>query len=63
MLFGINLNFIIFSIYFYRLCVCFVLFILIIITATESAVRSAILTICYRLKNTIQIDKVKKVKG
>ena len=40
----------------------FVLFIL-TIAATESAVGLAILTIYYRLKNTIQMDKIKKVKG
>lgn len=63
MLLAINLNFVIFSIYLYNIIgYVFVLFIL-TIAATESAVGLAILTIYYRLKNTIQIDKIKKVKG
>merc|ERR1711933_558725 len=63
MLLAINLNFVIFSIYLDDITgYIFVLFIL-TIAATESAVGLAILTIYYRLKNTIQIDKIKKVKG
>jgi len=63
MLLAINLNFVIFSIYLDDIIgYVFVLFIL-TIAATESAVGLAILTIYYRLKNTIQIDKIKKVKG
>jgi len=62
MLLAINLNFVIFSIYLDDIIgYVFVLFILTI--AAESAVGLAILTIYYRLKNTIQIDKIKKVKG
>jgi NADH-quinone oxidoreductase subunit K len=40
----------------------FVLFIL-TIAAAESAIGLAILTIYYRLKNTIRIDKIKNIKG
>ncbi len=63
MLLAINLNFVIFSIYLDDITgYIFVLFIL-TIAAAESAVGLAILTIYYRLKNTIQIDKIKKIKG
>jgi NADH-quinone oxidoreductase subunit K len=63
MLLAINLNFVIFSIYLNDITgYVFVLFIL-TIAAAESAIGLAILTIYYRLKNTIQIDKIKKLKG
>jgi len=63
MLLAINLNFVIFSIYLDDITgYVFVLFIL-TIAAAESAIGLAILTIYYRLKNTIRIDKIKKVKG
>merc|ERR1711957_1030947 len=63
MLLAINLNFVIFSIYLDDVIgYVFVLFIL-TIAAAESAIGLAILTIYYRLKNTIRIDKIKKVKG
>ena len=63
MLLAINLNFIIFSIYLDDLAgYVFVLFIL-TIAAAESAVGLAILTIYYRLKNTIRMDKIKNNKG
>jgi NADH-quinone oxidoreductase subunit K len=63
MLLAINLNFIIFSIYLDDLAgYVFVLFIL-TIAAAESAVGLAILTIYYRLKNTIRIDKIKNIKS
>ena len=63
MLLAINLNFIIFSIYLDDITgYVFVLFIL-TIAAAESAIGLAILTIYYRLKNTIQIDKIKNIKG
>jgi len=63
MLLAINLNFVIFSIYLDDLTgYIFVLFIL-TIAAAESAIGLAILTIYYRLKNTIQIDKIKNIKG
>jgi len=63
MLLAINLNFIIFSIYLDDLAgYVFVLFIL-TIAAAESAIGLAILTIYYRLKNTIRMDKIKNIKG
>ncbi len=63
MLLAINLNFIIFSIYLDDLAgYIFVLFIL-TIAAAESAIGLAILTIYYRLKNTIRMDKIKSIKG
>jgi NADH-quinone oxidoreductase subunit K len=63
MLLAINLNFVVFSIYLDDITgYVFVLFIL-TIAAAESAIGLAILTIYYRLKNTIRIDKIKKVKG
>jgi NADH-quinone oxidoreductase subunit K len=63
MLLSVNLNFIIFSIYLDDITgYIFVLFIL-TIAATESAIGLAILSIYYKLKQTIQMDKVKNVKG
>lgn len=63
MLLAINLNFVIFSIYLDDITgYIFVLFIL-TIAAAESAIGLAILTIYYKLKNTIQIDIIKKIKG
>jgi len=63
MLLAVNLNFVIFSIYLDDITgYIFVLFIL-TIAAAESAIGLAILTIYYRLKNTIQIDKIKRIKG
>lgn len=63
MLLAINLNFIIFSIYLDDLAgYLFVLFIL-TIAAAESAIGLAILTIFYRLKNTIRMDKIKNIKS
>jgi len=63
MLLAINLNFIIFSIYLDDLAgYVFVLFIL-TIAAAESAIGLAILTIYYRLKNTIRMDKIKSIKS
>lgn len=63
MLLAINLNFVIFSIYLDDITgYVFVLFIL-TIAAAESAVGLAILTIYYRLKNTIRIDKIKNIKS
>ena len=40
----------------------FVLFIL-TIAATESAIGLAILSVYYKLKNTINLDKIKHLKG
>jgi len=63
MLLAINLNFIVFSIYLDDVIgLLFVLFIL-TIAATESAIGLANLTIYYRLKNTIKIDKIKSIKS
>jgi len=63
MLLAINLNFVIFSVYLDDIAgYVFVLFIL-TIAAAESAIGLAILTIYYRLKNTIRIDKIKSIKG
>ena len=59
MLLAINLNFIMFSLYLDdAVGQIFVLFIL-TIAATESAIGLALLTMYYRLKNTIYVDKVK----
>lgn len=63
MLLSVNLNFIIFSIYLDDvLGYVFVLFIL-TIAATESAIGLAILSIFYKLKQTIQMDKIKISKN
>ena len=63
MLLSVNLNFIIFSIYLDDIIgYVFVLFIL-TIAATESAIGLAILSIFYKLKQTIQMDKIKITKN
>ena len=63
MLLSVNLNFIVFSIYLDdALGQLFVIFIL-TIAATESAIGLAILSSYYRVKNTIIIDKIKRIKG
>lgn len=63
MLLAVNLNFIIFSIYLDDIIGhIFVIFIL-TIAATESAIGLAILTVYYKLKNTIQMDKIKTLKS
>jgi len=63
MLLSVNLNFIIFSIYLDDILgQLFVIFIL-TIAATESAIGLAILSSYYKVKNTILIDKIKKLKG
>jgi NADH-quinone oxidoreductase subunit K len=63
MLLAVNLNFIIFSIYLDDVIGhIFVIFIL-TIAATESAIGLAILTVYYKLKNTIQMDKIKILKS
>ena len=59
MLLSVNLNFIIFSIYLDDIVgYVFVLFVL-TIAATESAIGLAILSIYYKLKQTIQMDTIK----
>jgi NADH-quinone oxidoreductase subunit K len=63
MLLSVNLNFIIFSIYLDDIIgQIFVLFIL-TIAATESAIGLAILSVYYKLKNTIQMDKIRTLKN
>jgi len=63
MLLSVNLNFIIFSIYLDDVVgYLFVLFIL-TIAATESAIGLAILSIYYKLKQSIQMDKIKSLKS
>ena len=62
MLLSVNLNFITFSIYLDDVTgYIFVLFIL-TIAATESAIGLAILSAYYKLKQTIQMDKIKNEK-
>ena len=59
MLLAVNLNFIVFSIYLDDMVgQIFVLFIL-TIAATESSIGLALLTRYYKLKNTIQMEKIK----
>lgn len=63
MLLAINLNFVIFSIYLNDIAgYIFVLFIL-TIAAAESAIGLAILTVYYRLKDTVRMDTIKNVKS
>ena len=63
MLLAVNLNFIVFSIYLDDIAgYIFVLFIL-TIAATESAIGLAILSLYYKLKQTIQMDVVKNIKS
>ena len=58
MLLAVNLNFIVFSVYLDDVVgQIFVLFIL-TIAATQSAIGLALLTIYYKLKNSIQMDKI-----
>lgn len=60
LLLAINLNFAMFSIYLDDIVgQIFVLFIL-TIAATESAIGLAIITVFYRLKNSIQMEPIKK---
>jgi len=63
MLLSVNLNFAIFSNYLDDIVgQIFVLFIL-TIAATESAIGLAILSVYYKLKNTVRMDKIKIVKS
>jgi NADH-quinone oxidoreductase subunit K len=60
LLLAVNLNFAAFSIYLDDIIgQIFVLFIL-TIAATESAIGLAIITVFYRLKNSIQLEPIKK---
>jgi NADH-quinone oxidoreductase subunit K len=61
LLLAVNLNFAIFSIYLDDIIgQIFILFIL-TIAATESACGIAIITAFYKLKNSIQLDSIKKI--
>ena len=63
MLLAVNLNFIVFSVYLDDVAgYIFVLFIL-TVAATESAIGLAILSVYYKLKQTIQLDSVKNIKN
>ena len=58
-LLSVNLNFVIFSVYLDDVVgQVFVLFVL-TIAATESVIGLALLTVYYKLKNTIQVEKIK----
>ncbi len=58
-LLSVNLNFIVFSVYLDDVVgQVFVLFVL-TIAATESVIGLALLTVYYKLKNTIQVEKIK----
>lgn len=60
LLLAVNLNFAAFSIYLDDIIgQIFILFIL-TIAATESAIGLAIITVFYRLKNSIQLDSIRK---
>jgi NADH-quinone oxidoreductase subunit K len=60
LLLSVNLNFVAFSVYLDDITgQIFVLFIL-TIAATESAIGLAIITVFYRLKNSIQMNPIKK---
>merc|ERR1711878_158637 len=63
MLLSVNLNFVVFSIYLDDVVgYVFVLFVL-TVAATESAIGLAILSVYYRLKQTIQMDSIKNLKS
>ena len=61
LLLAINLNFVTFSIYLGDIVQIFVLFIL-TIAAAESAIGLAIVTVLYKLKNSIELEPIKKKK-
>lgn len=62
MLLAVNLNFIIFSVYLDDIVgQVFVLFIL-TIAATESSIGLALLMVYFKLKNSIQMEKIRKSK-
>jgi len=63
MLLSVNLNFVIFSVYLDDVVgYIFVLFIL-TIAATESSIGLSILSAYYKLKQTVQMEKVKNIKS
>ena len=60
LLLAVNLNFAAFSIYLDDMMgQIFILFVL-TIAATESAIGLAVITVFYRLKNSIQLDPIRK---
>lgn len=60
LLLAVNLNFAAFSIYLDDMIgQIFILFVL-TIAATESAIGLAVITVFYRLKNSIQLDPIRK---
>ena len=63
MLLAVNLNFVLFSVYLDDIVgQVFVLFIL-TIAATESAIGLAILVVYYRIRGTISIEFLNKLRG
>jgi NADH-quinone oxidoreductase subunit K len=61
-LLGVNLNFVVFSVYLDDIVgQIFVLFIL-TIAATESSIGLALLMVYFKLKNSIQMEKIRKSK-
>ena len=63
MLLSVNLNFAIFSVYLDDIVgYVFVLFIL-TVAATESSIGLSILSAYYKLKQTIQMEKIKNIKS
>ena len=63
MLLAVNLNFAIFSVYLDDIVgYVFVIFIL-TVAATESSIGLSILSAYYKLKRTIQMEKIKNIKS
>jgi NADH-quinone oxidoreductase subunit K len=61
-LLGVNLNFVVFSVYLDDIVgQIFVLFIL-TIAATESSIGLALLMVYFKLKNSIHMEKIRKYK-
>lgn len=63
MLLAVNLNFIVFSVYLDDVIGQLFVFFILTVAATESSIGLSILSVYYRLKNTILIDKIKQIKG
>jgi NADH-quinone oxidoreductase subunit K len=62
MLLAVNLNFIIFSVYLDDIVgQLFVLFVL-TVAATESSIGLALLMVYFKLKNSIHMEKIRKLK-
>ena len=60
LLLAVNLNFVAFSLYYDDIFGQIFVFFILAIAATESAVGLAIITVFYRLKNSIQLEPIKK---